>query len=66
VESVSVQGRELTIQGRGGDLVTQVIDCVSEHRIRVIDLRTTPQTLEDVFLKLVSAEVRREDLSWIG
>ncbi len=23
-------------------------------------------TLEDVFLKLVSAEVRREDLSWIG
>jgi ABC-2 type transport system ATP-binding protein len=23
-------------------------------------------SLEDVFLKLVSAEVRREDLSWIG
>ena len=23
-------------------------------------------TLEDVFLKLVSADVRREDLSWIG
>ena len=23
-------------------------------------------TLEDVFLKLVAADVRREDLSWIG
>src|SRR5438552_1075093 len=52
VQSVGGQGRELTIRGEGGDLVTQVIDCVAEHRIRVIDLRTESQTLEDVFLKL--------------
>jgi len=58
VESVSVQGRELTVRGRGGDLVTQVIDCVAEHRIRVIDLRTERQTLEDVFLKLTGHAIR--------
>jgi len=58
VESVSVQGRELTVRGRGGDLVTQVIDCVAEQRIRVIDLRTERQTLEDVFLKLTGHAIR--------
>jgi len=58
VESVSVQGRDLTVRGRGGDLVTQVIDCVAEHRIRVIDLRTERQTLEDVFLKLTGHAIR--------
>jgi ABC-2 type transport system ATP-binding protein len=58
VESVSGQGPELTVRGRGGDLVTQVIDCVAEHRIRVIDLRTESQTLEDVFLKLTGHAIR--------
>ena len=58
VQSVGGQGRELTIRGQGGDLVTQVIDCVAEHRIRVIDLRTEAQTLEDVFLKLTGHAIR--------
>ena len=58
VQSVGGQGRELTIRGQGGDLVTQVIDCVAEHRIRVIDLRTESQTLEDVFLKLTGHAIR--------
>ena len=58
VQSVGTQGRELTIHGQGGDLVTQVIDCVAEHRIRVIDLRTEAQTLEDVFLKLTGHAIR--------
>jgi ABC-2 type transport system ATP-binding protein len=58
VQSVGGQGRELTICGVGGDLVTQVIDSVAEHRIRVIDLRTEHQTLEDVFLKLTGHAIR--------
>ena len=58
VESVSRQGGELTIRGRGGDVVTQVIDCLAEHRIRVIDLRTGHQNLEDVFLKLTGHTIR--------
>jgi ABC-2 type transport system ATP-binding protein len=58
VQSVGGQGRELTICGVGGDLVTQVIDSVAEHRIRVIDLRTERQTLEDVFLKLTGHAIR--------
>ena len=46
------QGQQFTIRGRGDDLVTQVIQCLAEHRIRVIDFRTELPTLEDVFLKL--------------
>ncbi len=30
----------ITIRGRGDDLVTEVIQCLSEHRIRVTDFRT--------------------------
>src|SRR5258708_19170283 len=52
VESVSADGSQLSILGRGEDLVTQVIHCLAEHRIRVIDFRTELPTLEDVFLKL--------------
>src|SRR5262245_57189119 len=58
VQTVSGQGQELTIRGVGSDLVTQVIDCVAEHRIRVIDLWTAHQTLEDVFLKLTGHAIR--------
>src|SRR5436853_503762 len=52
VQAVSSDGLHLTIRGFGGDLVTQVIQCLAEHRIRVIDFRTELPTLEDVFLKL--------------
>src|SRR5207245_7111036 len=32
VQSVSSEGLQLTIRGLGGDLVTQVIQCLAEHR----------------------------------
>ena len=40
------------------DLVTQVIQCLAEHRIQVIDFRTELPTLEDVFLKLTGHMIR--------
>jgi ABC-2 type transport system ATP-binding protein len=58
VESVSGQGMDVTIRGRGDDLVTQVIQCLAEHRLRVIDFRTEVPTLEDVFLKLTGHVIR--------
>ena len=58
VDSVTSQGVRITIRGRGDDLVTQVIHCVAEHRIRVIDFRTELPTLEDVFLKLTGHKIR--------
>jgi len=58
VRAVERDGAQLTIRGLGGDLVTQVIQCVAEHRIRVIDFRTEAPTLEDVFLKLTGHVIR--------
>jgi ABC-2 type transport system ATP-binding protein len=58
VQSVSSAGAQLTIRGLGGDLVTQVIQCLAEHRMRVIDFRTELPTLEDVFLKLTGHMIR--------
>jgi ABC-2 type transport system ATP-binding protein len=58
VESVSRQGVRFTIRGRGDDLVTQVIHCLAEHRIQVIDFRTELPTLEDVFLELTGHMIR--------
>jgi ABC-2 type transport system ATP-binding protein len=58
VESVSGQGLQLTIRGRGEDLVTQVIQSVAEHRMPVSDFRTELPTLEDVFLKLTGHKIR--------
>jgi len=58
VQSVSGEGLELTIRGVGGDLVTHVIQCLAEHRMPVIDLRTELPTLEDVFLKLTGHTIR--------
>jgi ABC-2 type transport system ATP-binding protein len=58
VESVSREGPAFSIRGRGEDLVTHVIHCLAEHRIRVIDFRTELPTLEDVFLKLTGHQIR--------
>jgi len=58
VASVSSDGPRLTIRGSGTDLVTQVIGCLAEHRIRVIDFRTEVPTLEDVFLRLTGHSIR--------
>jgi ABC-2 type transport system ATP-binding protein len=47
-----------TIRGHGDDLVTQVIHCLSENRIRVTEFRTILPNLEDVFLKLTGHSIR--------
>lgn len=58
VESVQRNGSRLTIRGCGDDLVTEVIHCLSENRIRVTDFRTILPNLEDVFLKLTGHSIR--------
>ena len=58
VEAVTCQDGRFTIRGTGDDLVTEVIHCLSEHRIRVTDFRTLLPTLEDVFLKLTGHSIR--------
>jgi ABC-2 type transport system ATP-binding protein len=58
VEAVTCQDRRFTIRGRGDDFVTEVIQCLSENRIRVTDFRTVLPTLEDVFLKLTGHSIR--------
>jgi ABC-2 type transport system ATP-binding protein len=58
VEEVTSNGRRFTIRGRGDNFVTEVIQCVSENRIRVTDLRTILPNLEDVFLKLTGHSIR--------
>ena len=58
VESVVCSESKITIRGRGDDLVTEVIHCLSESRIRVTDFRTILPNLEDVFLKLTGRSIR--------
>jgi ABC-2 type transport system ATP-binding protein len=58
VASVDCQGLHYTIRGQGDDLVTQVIHCLAEHRMRVTDFRTESPTLEDVFLELTGHAIR--------
>jgi ABC-2 type transport system ATP-binding protein len=58
VEAVTCSGSQFRIRGRGDDLVTEVIHCLSENRIRVTDFRTILPNLEDVFLKLTGRPIR--------
>jgi ABC-2 type transport system ATP-binding protein len=58
VESISWHDSRCTIRGSGGDLVTHVIQCLAEHRIRVTDFRTELPNLEDVFLTLTGHSIR--------
>jgi ABC-2 type transport system ATP-binding protein len=58
VAAVTSNGSHLTIRGDGDDLVTEVIHCLSENRIRVTDFRTILPNLEDVFLKLTGHSIR--------
>jgi ABC-2 type transport system ATP-binding protein len=58
VDMVETRDSRFTIRGRSEDLVTEVIQCLSEHRIRVTDFRTVLPTLEDVFLKLTGHSIR--------
>jgi ABC-2 type transport system ATP-binding protein len=58
VEAVEDSDSRFTIHGRGDDLVTDVIHCLSENRIGVTDFRTELPTLEDVFLRLTGHSIR--------
>ena len=58
VQSVVRAELRFTIRGSGDDLVTEVIHCLSENRIRVTDFRTILPNLEDVFLKLTGHSIR--------
>jgi ABC-2 type transport system ATP-binding protein len=58
VEAVVHSDLRFTIRGKGDDLVTEVIRCLSENRIRVTDFRTILPNLEDVFLKLTGHSIR--------
>ncbi|MBI3493467.1 MAG: ABC transporter ATP-binding protein [Acidobacteria bacterium] len=58
VEAVTRSDNRYTIRGRGPDLVTEVIRCLSNHRIHVTDFRTETPTLEDVFLTVTGRSIR--------
>jgi ABC-2 type transport system ATP-binding protein len=58
VVSITCSDTKFTIRGLGDDLVTEVIHCLSENRIRVKDFRTILPNLEDVFLKLTGHSIR--------
>ncbi len=55
---IDIDRPESTIRRRGDNLVTEVIHCLSENRIRVTDFRTILPNLEDVFLKLTGHSIR--------
>jgi len=58
VDDVTRHETRYTIRGKGEDLVTEVIQCLSENRLRVTDFRTVLPTLEDVFLTLTGHSIR--------
>jgi len=58
IESVVRSDTQFTIRGQGEDLVTEVIHCLSENRMRVTDFRMIIPNLEDVFLKLTGHSIR--------
>jgi ABC-2 type transport system ATP-binding protein len=58
VHSVLEDDGRVTVVGRGDNLITDVIHCLSEHRIRVTEFRTLIPTLEDVFLTLTGHSIR--------
>ncbi|MEP6989864.1 MAG: ABC transporter ATP-binding protein [bacterium] len=56
--SVTRTADVFVLQGAGEAFVGDVIECLSEQRIRVTDFRTILPTLEDVFLKLTGHSIR--------
>jgi ABC-2 type transport system ATP-binding protein len=58
VDAVEQQDTSYIVRGRGPDLVTALIRCLSENGITVTDFRTVMPTLEDVFLKLTGHSIR--------
>ena len=58
VEAENCGDGRFMLRGRGEELVTEVIRCLSENRMRVTDFRTILPNLEDVFLKLTGHSIR--------
>ena len=58
IVTVTRRDSQFTLEGKGDDFVTDVIQCLSENRIRVTDFRTALPNLEDVFLKLTGRSIR--------
>jgi ABC-2 type transport system ATP-binding protein len=58
VAAVAQDGSQFTIDGRGDGFITEVIQCLAEHQVRVGSFRTELPTLEDVFLKLTGHSIR--------
>ena len=58
VVDVKQDGSHYTIHGRGEGMITEVIQCLAEHQVRVGSFRTEMPTLEDVFLKLTGHSIR--------
>jgi ABC-2 type transport system ATP-binding protein len=58
VVDVKHAGDQFTIDGRGDAFITEVIQCLAEHQVRVGSFRTEQPTLEDVFLKLTGHSIR--------
>jgi ABC-2 type transport system ATP-binding protein len=58
VVDVKHEGEQFTLHGRGDGFVTEVIQCLAEHQVRVGRFRTELPTLEDVFLKLTGHSIR--------
>jgi ABC-2 type transport system ATP-binding protein len=58
VADVATANGRLAVRGSGDDFITDVIQCVSDHRIHVTDFRTVIPTLEDVFLKVTGHSIR--------
>jgi len=58
VVSVTREAERFTILGRGDGFITEVIQCLAEHQVRVSSFRTEQPTLEDVFLKLTGHSIR--------
>ena len=58
VTAVERRDGDVSIEGRGDDFVTTVIQCLGVNAIPVIDLRTESPTLEDVFLRVTGHSIR--------
>jgi ABC-2 type transport system ATP-binding protein len=58
VIDVTQDAGQFTIHGRGEGFITEVIQCLAEHQVRVSAFRAEQPTLEDVFLKLTGHSIR--------
>ena len=58
VVDITRDATRFTIRGRGDGFITEVIQCLAEHQMRVDSFRTGQPTLEDVFLKLTGHSIR--------